>query len=399
MQRAGAVAVRFLAGSSCGAAHAFHTLFARTTRSPITKRRVPGWHRLCSVLSRRETVEQMRIAQVAPLYESVPPTLYGGTERIVSYLTEELVATRPRRDAFCQRRLDDTGATGCNARPGLCGSMTRCIDQLAHHIILLEHIARRSAEFDIIHFHIDYLHFPVSRLDRHAASHDAPRAAGHSGSRAALRTVLGRAGGVDLRQSAATAAHRQLGRHRLPRVACATRAPRPEGRAITSPSSVVSRPRRASSERSRLPAARGLPLQGRGQDRSRRPRLLRTRCRAALRGRAGRLLSARSARPTSRRFLSGARALLFPIDWEEPFGLVMIEAMACGTPVIAFRRGSVPEVLEDGVTGFFVESVDEAIAAVGPGRVAQPRALPRRIRAALHGTHDGATTTSTCIAR
>ena len=87
--------------------------------------------------------------------------------------------------------------------------------------------------------------------------------------------------------------------------------------------------------------------------------------------------------------LGNATALLFPIDWSEPFGLVMIEAMACGTPVVAWRRGSVPEVLDDGVTGCLVESMDDAVAATRRAGDAFARAMPGRVRAALHGRPHG----------
>jgi glycosyltransferase involved in cell wall biosynthesis len=174
----------------------------------------------------------VRIAQVAPLFESTPPRLYGGAERVVSYLTEELVLQGHQLTLFASG--DSITAAELIAP---CQRALRlnpdCRDPLAYHIIMPDEVFRRADYFDIIHFHVDYLHFPISTRMRIAH----------------LTTLR-------------------------------------------------------------------------------------------------------------------AYALLFPIDWPEPFGLVMIEALACGTPVIAFRNGSVPEIIEDGTTGFVVASVEQAVDAV-----------------------------------
>jgi glycosyltransferase involved in cell wall biosynthesis len=306
-------------------------------------------------------MEKLRIAQVAPLYESVPPKLYGGTERIVSYLTEELVrqghdvtlfasgdsVTKARLVAPCSRslRLD----------PG-------CIDPLAHHLVLVEEVFRRAEEFDILHFHIDYLHFPVSR--RSPVPH--------------VTTLHGRLDLPDL-----VPLYREFRGMPVTSISNAQRAPLPwlnwRGTVhhglpadlhcgLDGPGDYLAFLGRVSPEK-------GLE---RAIEIARRARLpLRI---AAKVDRADipyheEVIKPLFAQPhvdfvgeigeeEKRGFLGNARALLFPIDWPEPFGLVMIEAMACGTPIVAFRRGSVPEIMTEGETGFVCSTVEEAVAAV-----------------------------------
>src|SRR3954447_22354634 len=306
-------------------------------------------------------MKKLRIAQVAPLYESVPPKLYGGTERIVSYLTEELVrqghevtlfasgdsVTRARLVAACPRslRLD----------PG-------CVDSLAHHLVLIEEVFRRADEFDVVHFHIDYLHFPVTR--RLPVPH--------------VTTLHGRLDIPDL-----VPLHREYQGMPVTSISDAQRAPLPwlnwqetvhhglpvdlHG-GIEEPGDYLTFLGRVSPEKGldravEITRRAGLPLRV-----------------AAKVDRADLAYYEETIKPLldqphvdfvgeigeaeKQRFLGNARALLFPIDWPEPFGLVMIEAMACGTPVVAFRRGSVPEVIDHGVTGFVVDGEAEAVQAI-----------------------------------
>ncbi len=305
---------------------------------------------------------RLRIAQVAPLYERVPPALYGGTERIVHFLTEELVRQGhdvtlfASGDSQTSAKLIAPCAHALRLDPGT-------IDVLAPHLLMLEEVFARLSQFDIVHFHIDYLHFPLSR--RHRFAH--------------LTTLHGRLDMPELgplydvysdepvvsisdnQQAPLPQAH-WLGtvQHGLP-PELYTLNTRPEGYlAFLGRISPEKRADRAIeiARRSGLPlkmAAKVDKADRKYFEREIEPLLNQTDVEFI--GEIGE--DQKSA------FLGNARALLFPIDWEEPFGLVMIEAIACGTPVIAFRRGSVPEIIEPGVTGFVVDTVDEAVAALG----------------------------------
>jgi glycosyltransferase involved in cell wall biosynthesis len=311
----------------------------------------------------------VRIAQVAPLYESVPPKLYGGTERIVSYLTEELV--RQGHDVTLFASGDSqTKAKLVSAYPNALRLDTSCIDQLTHHFLMLEEVYRRAGDFDLIHFHIDYLHFPLSRrlLDAH------------------VTTLHGRLDIPDLQPL-----YREYAEMPVVSISNAQRTPLPW---INWQATVYhGLPHHG------LFTFRGRPgdylaFIGRISPEKRVDRAIEIAQRAGMRlkiaakvDRADRDYYRETIEPLIRRagprveflgelggqakdeFLGGAYALLFPIDWPEPFGLVMIEAMACGTPVIAWRCGSVPEVMQDGVTGFVVDNLDDAVRAVG--RVAE----------------------------
>jgi len=302
----------------------------------------------------------MRIAQVAPLYESVPPQYYGGTERVVSYLTEELcrqgheVTLFASGDSVTAARLVAGAPRSLRLDPGT-------VDQLAHHIVMLEHLYQRAGEFDVAHFHIDYLHYPLSR--RQSLPH--------------LTTLHGRLDIPDLEP-----VYREFNEIPVISISDSQRAPLPwinwqatvhHGlpanlfRPHESPGDYFAFLGRISPEKRvdraiEIARRAGVPLRV-----------------AAKVDRVDRDYFTREIEPllndpmieyigeiTDRdkeSFLGGARALLFPIDWEEPFGLVMIEAMACGTPVIAWRHGSVPEVMEEGKTGFVVDDIEAAVSA------------------------------------
>jgi glycosyltransferase involved in cell wall biosynthesis len=303
----------------------------------------------------------MKIAQVAPLYESVPPTMYGGTERVVSYLTEELVrqghdvtlfasgdsVTSARLIAPCERslRLDPD-----------------CVDQMAHHILMLEQVYHQFNTFDIIHFHIDYLHFPVSRRQR------IPH----------ITTLHGRLDIPDLQ-----ALYREYKDMPVVSISESQRTPIPavnwQGTVYhglsedlyscnDAPGKYLAFLGRISPEKRidraiEIAILSGLPLKIAAKvdrvDREYFTELIEPMLDHPLIEYIGEI-----GDNDKQEFLSNASALLFPIDWPEPFGMVMIEAMACGTPVIAWPNGSVPEIIEDGVNGFVVESIESAVDAV-----------------------------------
>jgi glycosyltransferase involved in cell wall biosynthesis len=302
----------------------------------------------------------MRIAQVAPLYESVPPKYYGGTERVVSYLTEELVVQGHDVTLFASGdSVTDADLVAC-ARQSL-RLDKGCVDQLAHHIVMLERVASRAAEFDVIHYHVDYLHFPLSRRLR------TPQ----------LTTLHGRLDLPDLVPlyqefpempvvSISNAQREPLRRanwvrtihHGLPRDLYTFQEKPGEYLAFLGRISPEKRVDRAIRIARRL----GMPLKiaakvdpvDRAYFTERIEPLLEL---------PGIEYVGEVGEGEKGELLGNAYALLFPIDWPEPFGLVMIEAMACGTPVIAYRRGSVPEVMEEGVTGFMVDTLEEAVQA------------------------------------
>lgn len=304
----------------------------------------------------------MRIAQVSPLYESVPPQTYGGTERVVSFLTEELVhaghdvTLYASGDSRTAARLVPVTERSLRLDPD-------CIDSLAHHVLMLERVSRDLTKYDIVHYHIDYLHFPLSR-------------------RAHVPSVTTLHGRLDLKDLPPIYDEFQD----MPVVSI------------------------SDSQREPLPHARwhstvhhGLPVNlyrpsdrrgdyllflGRISPEKRVDRAIEVARRSGMKLRVAAKISqvdepyyhehieplfaepfveflGEVGESEKGALISGARALLFLIDWPEPFGLVMIEAMACGTPTIAWDAGSVGEILSDGLTGFIVKSVDEAVASVG----------------------------------
>jgi len=317
----------------------------------------------------------MKIAQVAPLIESVPPRLYGGTERIVSYLTEELVRLGHEVVLFA------SGDSVTSAELVACSPESLRLDPtvhdpLLHHVLLVEQVRQRAREFDIIHFHIDYLHFPLERaIGRPAVSTlhgrlDLPD----------YPTLFAEFGDMPV-VSISQAQRQQIKAnwvanvyHGLPRTLYRFEPGGKDGYlAFLGRMSREKRPDRAIEIARRA----GLRLKiaakvGEGDrayfDKEVRPLLDQPHVEFL-----GEISEAQK-----QAFLGGARALLFPIDWPEPFGLVMIEAMACGTPVVAWRCGSVPEVVDEGVTGFVVDRLDEAVSAVGRiGSIDRQRARSR----------------------
>ena len=303
----------------------------------------------------------MRIAQVAPLFEAVPPRLYGGTERVISWLTEELVALGHDVTLFASG--DSTTSAKLAAMWPRALRLDGAVrEPSALHMAMLEHVCRRSAEFDLIHFHLDY--YPFSLFSRQGT--------------AFLTTLHGRLDLPELQPVFATFPG-------LPIVSIsdAQRRPVPHARWIRTIHHGM--PDQLLTPRPVEPSY--LAFLGRVSPEKRLDRAIHvaTRCGMALKIAAKidevdrdyfeENIRQHLARDdieyvgeiddaSKSEFLSGAHALVVPIDWPEPFGLVMIEAMACGTPVIAFNRGSVAEVVEDGVTGFIVEDETGAIGAV-----------------------------------
>jgi glycosyltransferase involved in cell wall biosynthesis len=304
----------------------------------------------------------MKIAQIAPLIESVPPRRYGGTERIVSYLTEELVRQGHEVALFASGDSVTTAElVPCVPRSLRLNPEVR--EALPYVVAMLDQVRRRAPEFDVLHFHLDYLHYPL------------------------FRDLVGRT---------LTTQHGRLDLPDLPIVATAF-ADYPQV-------SISDHQRRPCPNRnwvrtvyhglpddlypfSPVPEEGYLAFLGRICPEKRADVAIEIACRAgrplkiaAKVDRVDETYFEEVIRPLLQHplvefigeigerekpaFLGGAAALLFPIDWPEPFGLVMIEAMACGTPVIAYPHGSVPEIVEHGLTGYLVDDIDEAVGAV-----------------------------------
>jgi glycosyltransferase involved in cell wall biosynthesis len=304
----------------------------------------------------------MRIAIVSPLFESVPPRLYGGTERVVSYLTEELVRQGHQVTLFASgdsrtnARLRPVTRRGLRLDPD-------CQDTLAYHVIMLDEVIESASEFDVIHFNIDYWHFPLSkwlglpsvttlhgRLDLpdlvplYARFPDIPLVSISYAQRKPLPSV-----------NWIATVH-----HGLPPGLFTFRERPGAYLAFLGRISPEKRPDRAIE----IALRAGIPLKIAAKvDRVDRPYF--EQCIRPLLAGPGVEFIGEIADPEKDRFLGEALALLFPIDWPEPFGLAMVEAMACGTPVVAYRSGSVPEVMVDGVTGYIVNDEDDAVDAVG----------------------------------
>ena len=303
----------------------------------------------------------MRIAQVAPLYESVPPKLYGGTERVVSYLTEELV--RQGHDVTLFASADSTTSArlwpACETALRLKGEPES--SALAQHLLLIERIAQEAHRFDVVHFHLDFMPFSVIR------SMGFP----------AVTTLHGRQdidGQIPL--------FREFDDMHLVSISDAQRSSMPWANWTATvyhgiPSKLYTpckfgsdylaflgriSPEKRVDRAVEIAEKSGTQLHVAAKVDQADREYYET-IRGSMELPHVRFLNEIGDRDKCA-FLSKAAALLFPIDWPEPFGLVMIEAMACGTPVIAFRGGSVDEIIEDGVTGFIVESIEEAVEAV-----------------------------------
>ena len=305
----------------------------------------------------------MRIAQIAPLCERVPPKLYGGTERIVSYLTEELVRQGHEVTLFA------SGDSKTSAKLVPCCDRALRLnpsvkDALPYHIIMLEEVRKRADQFDLLHFHIDFLHAPMVRqlavrtLTTQHGRLDLPDLAPFYGVFRELPLVS-----ISNNQRRYLPHANWVGsvHHGLPRDLLPFK-PRPSGGYLAFLGRIS--PEKGPNRAIEIAARAGMPLKIAAKvdrvDQTYWDEFIHPMVKAHPNVEfIGEIDEHEKAA-----FLGDAAALLFPIAWPEPFGLVMIEAMACGTPVIALRRGSVPEIVEEGVSGFVVDTVEQATAAV-----------------------------------
>ena len=305
----------------------------------------------------------MRIAQIAPLAESVPPRLYGGTERVVSYLTDELVRLGHEVTLFA------SGDSGTRARLIACAPRALRLDPavrdpLPHMVLMLERVRQRAHEFDLLHFHVEPpLHFPLFRDLANKT----------------LTTLHGRQDLPDLQPlfrefrdmslvSISDSQRRPLPaanwvgtvHHGLSAGVCPFN-PAPDGHYFAFLGRVS--PEKGLERAIAIARAAGVRLRIAAKVDAADEAYFRERIAPLIDGEIIEFIGEldEAQKPA---FLGNATALLFPIDWPEPFGLAMIEAMSCGTPVIAWPNGSVPEVVDHGVTGLVVGSVEEAAAAV-----------------------------------
>ncbi|KIG02941.1 glycosyltransferase family 4 protein [Caballeronia concitans] len=304
----------------------------------------------------------MRIAQIAPLHEAVPPELYGSTERVVSYLTDALVDLGHDVTLFASGD-SQTRATLAPAWPRALRLDPAVRDPLAPHMLLLETVRRRAHEFDVLHFHLDYMPFALfSRFDTPFVT-----------------TLHGRLDLPELQPVFDTFTQANVisvsdnQRGPLPQANWLKTVYHglPDGLLTPQPSTkpeylaFLGRicPERRADLAIKIATQSGLPLKIAAEvgklDQEYFKWTIEPLLSQAHVEFIGEIDEARKSE-----FLSGVKALLFPIDRNEPFGLVMIEAMACGTPVIAFNRGSVPEVIDHGVTGFICEDVQGAVSAL-----------------------------------
>jgi glycosyltransferase involved in cell wall biosynthesis len=304
----------------------------------------------------------LRIAQIAPLYERVPPKLYGGTERVVSYLTEELV--RQGHDVT----LFASGDSKTSAKLVRCCDMALRLnpsvkEPLVYHVIMLEELRQRIDAFDVLHFHIDLLHAPLIRafVDRTLTTQhgrlDLPELAPFS---AAFPDLPLASVSHDQRRYLRHANWVGTVHHGLPHDLLAFQTKAGSYLAFLGRIAPEKGPNRAIE----IAARSGMPLKIAAKVDRVDQAYWEEQIRPMVESYSNVEFIGEIAESEKSEFLGNAAALLFPVDWPEPFGLVVIEAMACGTPVIAFRRGSAPEIVIDGVSGYIVDTVEEAVAAV-----------------------------------
>jgi len=303
----------------------------------------------------------MRIAQIAPLHEAVPPKLYGGTERVVSFLTEELVALGHDVTLFASGDSKTT-ATLKSVWPKALRLDPSIRDPIAPHMLLMETVRQQADQFDVLHFHMDY--WPFSLFSRQTTPF--------------VTTMHGR---LDLPEL--TPVFECFPEPSIVSISNAQRRPLPAANFVATvlhglPENLLTplpgprpylaflgriAPEKRPDRAIRIARAAGIPLKIAAKVDRADHEYFTDVIEPMLAGGGVEMIGeiGDAEKPA---FLSGACGLLMPIDWPEPFGLVMIEAMACGTPVIAFNRGSVPEIVDNGVTGFIVEDETSAVAAV-----------------------------------
>ncbi|MFI0846312.1 glycosyltransferase family 4 protein [Mesorhizobium sp. IMUNJ 23232] len=310
----------------------------------------------------------MRIAQIAPLFEPVPPPLYGGTERIVSNLTEELVARGHEVTLFASGESRTTARLVPGRERSLRLDPAPLKSEIAAHLSMLDEVRQRADDFDILHFHLSHFqHFPFFEHIREKT----------------VTTPHGRLDYVDL-----VGAYRRWPDFPMISISLRQRKPLPKANWVGNvyhglPLDHYHVP--PEPDRSGQPYLAFLGRLSRDKRPDRAVEIARRsgmQLRIAAKiGDGDRTYFHENIEPlidgkqvvylgevgeeAKAKFLHEAAGLLFPIDWPEPFGLVVIEAMAFGTPVIAWNEGAMPEIVDEGVTGFVVESIDEAVERVG----------------------------------
>jgi glycosyltransferase involved in cell wall biosynthesis len=305
----------------------------------------------------------MRIAQISPLFEAVPPKLYGGTERVVYSLTEELVALGHDVTLFASGD-SVTSATLAPMRDQAIRLDPSVKDWVSIYYRMVEMIYRRKDEFDVLHFHIDY--FPLSLFTRQNTPF--------------LTTIHGR---LDLPEFVET--YGTFPDAPFVSISDSQRKPIPNLNWVRTilhgmPANLLTpqpvkqeygaflgriSPEKGVDRAIRIAGKAGLKLKIAAKVDNADKEYYDSKIKPLIQGNPDVEFIGEINDAQKPAFLSGAHALIFPINWPEPFGLVMIESMACGTPVIAFNCGSVPEVIDPGVSGFIVNDIDEAVAAVG----------------------------------
>lgn len=303
----------------------------------------------------------MRIAQVSPLIESVPPKYYGGIERIAAYLTDELVAQGHEVTLFASGDSHTSAPLVSVVDQAL--RLGHLDDPLAYHILMLEQLARRRQQFDIVHYHLAFEHFPLARHLRIPG----------------VTTLHGR-----LNLTGLQAVFREYTDMPVVSISDNQRTPIPDARWVRTvyngipknlfafnpePGKYLAFLGRASPEKGlhkaiEIATSCGMELKIAAKIDKVDEEYFELRIRPLLKHPDVEFIGEISE-PEKNELLGNALATLFPIDWPEPFGLVMIESMACGTPVIAFRHGSVPEVIDHGETGFIVDNTEQAVKAIG----------------------------------
>ncbi len=318
----------------------------------------------------------MKIAQIAPLMESVPPRLYGGTERIVAYLTDELVRLGHEVTLFASGdSVSSASLVSCAAMALRLDSNVR--DPIPYYMLMLDRVRELADEFDILHFHIDQFHFPLFRPIAHRT----------------VTTLHGRQDLHDLKPL-------YLGFSEMPLVSISNhqRKPVASSNFVATvyhgiPSDLLTpnydphggylaflgriSPEKGPDRAIQIARAVGIPLKIAAKVDKVDEGYFREQI-APLLNRPGIEYLGEINERGKTEFLGEARALLFPVDWPEPFGLVMIEAMACGTPVLAFRQGSVAEIIDHGLTGTIVESMDDAVRMLPQALALDRRKVRRR---------------------
>ena len=327
----------------------------------------------------------MKIAQVTPLYEAVPPKLYGGTERVVAHLTDALVdlghevTLFASAEAQTKARLIPVRDQAIRLDPAPLKS------DLASHMSMLSEVLRRAEDFDVIHFHTDMIHFPF--FERIANK--------------TLTTLHGRLDMKDLpevyerwpqfglvsisddqRRPLAFANWKATVHHGMPAEQYLY-SPKSKGYlAFLGRISPEKRPDRAIEIATKLGKRLKMAAKVDAADRV----YYETKIKPMIDGNPLIEFIGEIGDHQKSAFLGGAEALLFPIDWPEPFGLVMIEAMACGTPVVAFRCGSTTEIIEDGATGYLVDTLEQAVAAAGRASMLDREAIRARFELRFSAT-------------